>query len=534
VSSKSNHPPQPLRFSNFGSDDPLSALLPSTQVRYLQRYFAELNAAVVVEEPNYFDRDYLAEFSAFYSVSAAGYLNICRRIHFFSDSRANRTLFEEAASGNEEAAEVLNSSYLGFIVIRPIPAAPLGRTVVRWYEDRQPSTPRITQPSREYHVNIAGFQLTIRGLAWQEQDTGVGACATIALWTMLHSSAFDDHHAIPTTADITRAAHKSASMGARMFPSGGLRHDQICEAIKEQNLAPVIFEGDIKNKSGATVGFSRERFASTCAALIRSGYPVLLSGVFLGDDPMLNGHAMCAVGFRSCSPGAVKAGEVELQESAIGYLYIHDDNIGPSVRFGITEIKVNGLLRGDKITVISPNAPPAADPANALPDSTENYPEFRPTSLTVAVHNDLRISPDKLHQSGMLIAKFLSSVIVVLAKEAKTNAFGVTVSTRFTKLADYVNRELKETIGPNPSLLGRVRLQLWETVPPMSLHLGLVRLGLGDGDGTPLLDILYDTTDTDRNHPVFAHIPYHSWVKAFVPKIATASDRNFGCCVDGF
>jgi len=534
VPSKSNHSPKPLRFFDFGSSDPLSGLRDSTQVRYLQRYFAELNAAVVLEEPNYFDRDYLAEFSAFYSVSAAGYPNICRRLHFFSDSRVNRTLVEEAASGNEEAAKTLNSSYLGFIVVRPIPAAPLGRTIVRWYEDRQPSIPRNTQPSREYRVNIAGFQLTVRGLAWQEQDTGVGACATIALWTMLHSSAFDDHHAIPTTADITRAAHKNASMGARMFPSGGLRHDQICEAIKEQNLSPVIFEGDIKNKSGVTVGFSRERFASTCAALIRSGYPVLFSGVFLDDDPTLSGHAMCAVGFRSCSPGVVKAGDIELQESSIEHLYIHDDNIGPSVRFGIAEIKVNGLMRGDKIMVISPSAPPPAVPASALPDSTDGYPAFRPTTLTVAVHNDLRISPDKLHESGMFTAKFLSTVILVLAKEARTDAFGVTVSTRFTKLADYVNRELKETIGTNPSLLGRVRLQLWETVPPMSLHLGLVRLGLGDGDGTPLLDILYDTTDTDRNNPVFAHIPYHSWVKSFVPQIAKASDRDFGFCVDGF
>src|SRR3989344_1481526 len=188
---------------------------------------------------------------------------------------------------------------------------------------------------------------------------------------MLHSSAFDDHHAIPTTADITRAAHKSASMGARMFPSAGLRHDQICEAIKEQNLSPVIFEGDIKNRHGMTVGFSRERFASTCAALVRSGYPVLLSGAFLEKDPTLTGHAMCAVGFRSCSPGIVKEGEVGLQESEIKYLYIHDDNIGPSVRFAISELKVRGLPGGDKVAVISPSAPPPLDPSHALPDSTE-------------------------------------------------------------------------------------------------------------------------------------------------------------------
>ena len=31
-------------------------------------------------------------------------------------------------------------------------------------------------------------------LAWQQQDRGVSACATIAIWTMLHSSAFHERH----------------------------------------------------------------------------------------------------------------------------------------------------------------------------------------------------------------------------------------------------------------------------------------------------------------------------------------------------
>jgi len=44
-----------------------------------------------------------------------------------------------------------------------------------------------------------------------------------------------------------------------------------------------------------------------------------------------------------------------------------------------------------------------------------------------------------------------------------------------------------------------------ERVPPMSLHLGLVRIGSGS---SPLWDVLYDTTDSDRNHPAFAFLPY--------------------------
>jgi hypothetical protein len=40
----------------------------------------------------------------------------------------------------------------------------------------------------------------------------------------------------------------------------------------------------------------------------------------------------------------------------------------------------------------------------------------------------------------------------------------------------------------------------------MSLHLGLIRISLADS--TPLLDVLFDTTDSDRNHPVFAHLNF--------------------------
>src|SRR3990172_3640946 len=135
MSSKSKHSPKQLLFYRFFSSDPLfSELKPTRQVIYLRRYFSELHAAVVIEEPNYFDRDYLAEFSAFYSVSAAGYPNICRRLHFFADSSVNRDLIVRAACGDGNAVKTLEASYLGFIVVRPIPAAPLGRTVVCWYE----------------------------------------------------------------------------------------------------------------------------------------------------------------------------------------------------------------------------------------------------------------------------------------------------------------------------------------------------------------------------------------------------------------
>ena len=69
------HRPTKLEICRFG-DDSLSKLRGSTQADYLRCYLTDLGAQTVIEEQNYFDRDYLAEFSAFYSTSSKGYINI--------------------------------------------------------------------------------------------------------------------------------------------------------------------------------------------------------------------------------------------------------------------------------------------------------------------------------------------------------------------------------------------------------------------------------------------------------------------------
>jgi hypothetical protein len=128
----------------------------------------------------------------------------------------------------------------------------------------------VTSPSRWYEANVAGIRFGVLGLAWQQQDTAVGACATVALWSMFHSSALDEHHSIPTTADVTKTAYEGWSIGRRSFPAGhGLQIAQMCEAIRVQELAPAVFEGDLRG--GAGHSFSPARFRSTCASLLRSG-----------------------------------------------------------------------------------------------------------------------------------------------------------------------------------------------------------------------------------------------------------------------
>jgi hypothetical protein len=515
--------PDHLGFYTFNSEkDPLLELSKrSGQASYLLYYFADLNAQSLLVEPTYFDRDYLAEFSAFYSTSAKGYSNCCRRIHYFA-TKLDRALFRRALGGSAKAVKRLQESYLGFVVYRPIPAAPLGRTVVRWYPEHSPHTPRVTYPSRDYQCHIAGLTLSVKGLAWQQQDTGVGACATIALWTMLHSSALDEHHAIPTTADITRYAHRTASLGQRIFPSTGLTLYQLCEAVKEAGLAPVVSQGDLD--LGEHAGFSKDRFSSIAALLIRSGYPILLAGKLEG----VGHHAVCAVGFREASPPIPKAGKLELQDGTTDYLYIHDDNLGPNVRFRIETVKAG--LGEEYVQLVASTPKPQHSETLALPKNpTTDYPVFIPTQILAAVHNDLRTSPDDLYKVGLSTSQFFLAAFNKLM--ASKNPIGLSLSVQLLQRHRYIDEELGKMLASNPTLLAKVRLNLYEKMPRLSFHIGLLRIGWGS---TPVLDILYDTTDSNSHLSVFGYVAYQQPFGLVADLLTEKGFLHLGIGIDAF
>jgi hypothetical protein len=494
------HRPLPLQFGKVGSDrDPLVRLTSegySRQAQYLRCYLHDLGARSVVVEPNYFDRDYLSEFGAFYSTSTAGYPNICQRVHYFS-SAVTRAYFMKAAGGNLEARGALEKAYLGHVVLRPISGAPIGRTVVKVYPDApgvQVGTPRIMEPARLYECHVAGLTLGVSGIAWQQQDSAVGACATVALWSMLHSSAFDDRHSIPTTASITEMAHRFAPTGRRMFPDSGLELSQILGVINGHGLAPQIISGDLE--AGR---FSRGRFCSLVASFLRSGYPVLVSGWLDVPEQERELHTVCIVGFRAPSLPRVANGAWVPADENIEVLYIHDDNLGPNARF---EISVE-----EEAVSLVPTAPPPRFGRWPTSNPTETYHNLEPTELVVAVHIELRTDPLSLQRAAARYSEWLPAALEESREQRFRRESGMVASSRFIRLHDYVDRELASTLSErDPSVLARARLALWEKVVPMSYHLGLVRVSLGK---EAMMDLLFDTSDSDRHLQPKAYVAFH-------------------------
>src|SRR5690606_718818 len=243
-------------------------------------------------------------------------------------------LLEEAdlhhALGQTGQEEVLQDGYLGFMVRRPLDTAPFGRTVLSWYENRDERSERITPVLRDYTCNVLGIRLKVKGIPWQQQDRGVSACATIALWSMFHSSAFDANHSVPTSVELTQNA-LGASSGTRAFPSQGLSIPELKEAVFAQNLTPKVLMPTVVRDNGAISGFSSDYMASMCAANIRSGYPVLMVGDYIHQESSQQ-HAICCIGFREQEQDPRDAGTYSTMDDGTKIFYIHDDNIGPNVR----------------------------------------------------------------------------------------------------------------------------------------------------------------------------------------------------------
>ncbi len=506
------HTAEKLGFDTFDAAMPLDGLASSTQEQYVRGYLTDHGAKVVVTEPRYFDRDYLSEFSAFFGASARGYVNICRRLHFFASALIDRALLTQALDGDAAALNAMKDSYLGFVVVRPIAATPFGRSVLKMYPPDAARPPRCTNPHRLYRPHLAGLELEVEGVAWQQQDASVSTCATVALWTMLQASAFDEHHAIPTTTTLTRLANDAALSRGRVFPSDGLTAFQLSRAIRAAELEPMI----------ADPRQSPEVFSSIIASLVRSRFPVLVTGDIKGD-----GHAVCVVGFRESAVSPPPPRLVTPQDTSLEAVYVHDDNLGPNVRF---EIKM-------ALPPPAPGAPPAparlqlhpAPPMRAIARGsvTLSYPPLSVSLVVAAVPEGLRVSVTAVHRVGARLAGIFLNFLNSLLAQAGQPEVGFTFTARFARVAEYL-AEVLPTAVPKGAL-GRARLAFVETVPPTSLFVAIVRVG---SPGNPLFDLVFDSTDGDHHLRTWCTVAFHPVAHGLLTRLTSSGFDDFGLIVN--
>ena len=437
---------------------------PPLQMTYMGLYLSSLGCRTIAHERHYIDRHYIDDFSLFYSRSLRDYPNYCQRLHFFSSEFDERewVAFVQRANDDdrEKVEQELATQYLGFMVIKPLPGSPIGRTVLRTYDRiARGRGLRCFATTRQYTVNLAGLSLSVNGLAFQQQDQGVSACATIALWSALQRTAPAEGLSSPTPAQITETASRYLLPGGRALPSEGLDARQLSEAVRSTGLEPVLIRS-----------ISSREDRGHLATYLRSGLPVLLGIRPLGRN---EAHAVCAVGlrFRAVQPPTDPNLRYRDGATTVDRIYVHDDRLGPYASVCLRDHTVNGGV----VTILDLRWP-----------DEEPVEESLLQTMLIPVPVKLRLSAVRLRALAHEIAQAVAVGVPAFD--------GLEVNTRFCKGSVYRAKAYEFNLS-----LSGIRAFTHETV--LSRYVGLIELGTSSG---PVADIVVDATETEPNPAVRA------------------------------
>ncbi len=291
------------------------------QLRYLYQYLDELGCKSILVENEYVDHDFLDDYASYYAKCFCPYLRFCRRAHFWTIDIEKLGIEETFLKRDPEKIKTVKNSYLGFIVIRPLPNAVVGRTVLeRWDAANDPRKIRCVRP---YDLSIFGLPFSIKSLAFQEQDTVLAACATTALWTCFQQTAHVFHTRIRTPSEITRSATMYIQT-SRPIPSHGLSSEQVCYAISNNGLVPELYKVNINTPINSLI-----------YSYVSADIPVFLGYLF---EDTGGRHAVAVCGYRIedsiCHDREVLDKELDLNlvGRRLSEIYVHDDGLGPFSR----------------------------------------------------------------------------------------------------------------------------------------------------------------------------------------------------------
>lgn len=238
-----------------------------------------LGAETAVIEYRYLDADYRSEHSNFYSTTFRRYPSVAHRIHFFSQPPPE-ALQDEAVALD---FSTLARSYLGFVVLRPVPGARIGRVALSPPPGLEGEITCLTHEE----ANVFGVPMKVRSAPFMAQDGQLGVCAHMCLWVAARHHHLAFGHPGFTAASI--AERIPAEMG-RAAPSSGLTVQQLAAGCRALDLPPLIYKCERRSDMPA-----RESIPRIACRYLNSGMPVIVAA---GGR-----HAFCLVGYTRVDAG---------------------------------------------------------------------------------------------------------------------------------------------------------------------------------------------------------------------------------------
>ena len=278
-------------------------------VRNTIRHLRVLDAKCYVLEDPYIDRDYSADYAQFYALTFHAHERHCNRVHFFSKDISPLLQRPLSTDRLKDLGDLAKDAYCGFCVVRPLSAAPIGRTVLLARAGNGFNMEATVTCRANIDAHLLGTRLQVTGTSFLQQDSRVGACAQVAIWAgMRHMHARHNTNWV-SVADITRFAGLPSATEAVSLPNASdrLSSDAMVRAIAEAGYQPLCLP--------------RLGIGHAILPYVESGIPVIL-GLDIGGTV---GHAVTVV-------GRVFARQENPTTSAFDYVpayIVHDDQSGP-------------------------------------------------------------------------------------------------------------------------------------------------------------------------------------------------------------
>lgn len=276
-------------YAPFGPVAPLERLIEVAQSH---------GVVSVLVERRYIDADYRSEHSRFYSTTFRRFPSVCHRLHFFTSE----------VPGDLTGLGELQSSYVGYSVMRPFETAPVGRTMIAPPPDMSGAVVCLATD----RVHVFGCDLTVDAVPFISQDAQYLVCAHASEWMVLYHAHL--LHGLPRRlpSDIHDAA-VGGNVVNRQLPSMGLSLGQMLSSLHKFGLSPGrLLLPDTRADSRAR-GSVLSLPAVLCRYVNSQMPPIVVS----------NRHAWVVVGYRIEGTGPAHDNV---------FFYRHDDAAGPYIR----------------------------------------------------------------------------------------------------------------------------------------------------------------------------------------------------------
>ncbi len=465
---------------------------------YFEEYFDTLKARTIIVEYNYVDRDFLEDFAGYYVRCFPDYKRYCTRIHFFDRSFTEDDFKNliSACENNLLTEKDLQDSYLGFVIVKPLPKTIIGRTCLRTYPKNNAGKDgeRFFPIIRQYNVNLFGISLNVETLAFQEQDQVAAACATSALWTVFQGTGKKFQHSIPSPVKITEKAFQSFPLATRAFPNrDGLTAEMMAQAIRDVGLEPFSLN-------------PREEYVrkATLYVYLRGQIPILLGFTIYKvneqyqRDYTIGGHAVAVTGFHLGSQiEPLMSSGFLLKASQMDKIYVHDDQVGPFSRMNF-----------DKIKISSEDSPQIDSISTSWGSQGGNYRAVIELIL-IPLYHKIRIPFEVVFDATVRFNWFFIESLIInekipfLEERLEWDIYLTTVN------------DLKSEIFNSNEIESKLRLEVLSYSLP---H--FIWRATATHEGDKVLDFLFDATDIEQGQFFLRAIEYNQELSEVLREIA--------------